>query len=185
MAASESRARDFMTLEQFRAMEESDEFLFELHDGVLVREPRPQRPHGAAVMLLGHHLTGYALVHGGIVVSETGFILRDDPPRVYGPDIAYLRKDPATYGDRSGWIMRAPDLAVEVVSPSNRAADMKRKIGRYFESGAAEVWVVYPESRSIELHQPTGASRTLGGDTAITSPILPGFELPVSEIFRY
>jgi Uma2 family endonuclease len=184
VAASEHRARDFMTLEEFRAMDESDEYLYELDDGVLVREPRPQRPHGAAVVLLGRHLTGYALDHGGIVVSETGFVLGQDPPRVYGPDLAYLREDPATYGDRSGWITRAPDLAVEVVSPYNRAADMKRKIGRYFQAGAAEVWVVYPESKSIELHQPD-TSRTLSGDDTITTPVLPRFELAVSEIFRF
>lgn len=185
MAASESRARDLVTLEQFRAMDESDEYLYELDDGVLVREPRPQRPHGTAVTLLGHHLTGYALEHGGIVVTETGFVLREDPPRVYGPDLAYLREDPAAYGDRGGWFDSAPDLAVEVISPSNRAADMRRKIGNYFESGSTEVWVVYPDSKTIELHQPTGAISTLGGDDRITSPVLPGFELLVSEIFRF
>lgn len=185
MAASERRAREMLTLEQFRAMDESDEYLYELDDGVLVREPRPQRPHGAAVMLLGHHLTGYALEHGGIVVGQTGFILGEDPPRVYGPDLAYLREDPAAYGDRSGWITRAPELAVEVISPSNTAADMKRKIGKYFQSGAAEVWVVYPDARSIEIHQPTGTIVALGGDQRITSAVLPGFELSVSEIFRY
>lgn len=185
MAARESRARALFTLEQFSALEESDEYLYELDDGVLVREPRPQRPHGAAVMLLGHYLTGYALEHGGIVVSESGFVLREDPPRVYGPDLAYLREDPAGYGDRSGWITRAPDLAVEVISPSNTAAQLKQKIGKYFESGATEVWVVYPDTRSIELHHPTGETRTLDGEQRITSDVLPGFELPVSEIFRF
>jgi hypothetical protein len=69
MAAPESNAREILTLEQFRAMEESDAYLFELDDGVLVREPRPQRPHGAAVVLLGHHLASYALEHGPRVAS--------------------------------------------------------------------------------------------------------------------
>lgn len=185
MAARESRARELLTMEQFRALEESDEYLYELDDGVLVREARPQRPHGTTVVLLAHYLTGYALEHGGIVLSESGFVLREDPPRVYGPDLAYLREDPAPYGDRSGWITRAPDLAVEVVSPSNTAAGMQRKIGRYFEAGATEVWVVYPATRSIALHRPRGESRTLDGDQRITSGVLPGFELAVSEIFRF
>jgi Uma2 family endonuclease len=62
---------------------------------------------------------------------------------------------------------------------------MTRKIWKYFQSGAAEVWVVYPASKSIEIHQPVGGIRTLGGDELITSAVLPGFELPVSEIFRF
>lgn len=185
MAASQKRVRDVLTMEQFRAMDESDEWLFELDDGLLVREPRPARPHGSAVMLLGRHLVDYALEHGGIVVTETGIVLQEDPPRVYGPDLAYYREDPAPYGDRSGWITRAPDLAVEVISPSNRAAEMRRKIRKYFESGATEVWVVYPFGRSVELHIGTGAIRALGGDEVITSDVVPGLELPVSEIFRF
>lgn len=185
MAAPEINRREVLTLEEFRAMEESDAYLFELDDGVLVREPRPQRPHGAAVVLLGHHLASYALEHGGIVLTETGFVLQEDPPRVYGPDLSYLREDPAGYGERGGWIARAPDIAVEVVSPSNRAAELQRKVERYFEAGAVEVWVVYPATRSIVLHRAPGESSTLGGDEIVTSDLLPGFALRVSEIFRF
>lgn len=185
MAASEQRAQEFLTLEQFRAMDGSDEWLYELDDGTLVLEPRPTRPHGTAVTLLARHLVDYALQHGGIVVTETGVILEEDPPRVFGPDLAYFREDPAPYGEHDGWITNAPDLAVEVISPSNHAAAMKRKIRKYFESGVGEVWAVYPSTRSVELHSRAGDIRALAGDEGITSPGLPGFELPVSEIFRF
>lgn len=185
MAAGERRARDFLTLEEFRAMDESDGWLYELDDGLLVREPRPKRPHGTALSLLAYALTGYALEHGGIVVTDTGVILEQDPPRVYGPDLAYFRDEPAPYGDRDGWITRAPDLAVEVISPSNRAAAMKRKIRKYFESGAGEVWIVYPSTRSVDLHSAADEIRTLTGDEVITSDTLPAFRLPVSDIFRF
>lgn len=185
MAASERRARDLLTMEQFRSMDESDEWLYELDDGVLIREPRPARPHGTALMLLGRHLVDYALDHGGIVITETGVVLQEEPPRVYGPDLAYYREDPAPYGDRTGWITRAPELAVEVISPSNRAAAIKRKIGRYFEAGVHQVWIVYPSTRGVEIHSPSGEIRSLGGAGVITSDVLPGFELPVTEIFRF
>lgn len=185
MAASESRARERMTLEEFRALEESDEYLLELDDGVLVREPRPKPPHGTAVLLLGRHLVEYALEHGGIVTTETGVVLREDPPRVYGPDLSYYSEDPSPHGEPGGWFTRAPDVAVEVISPSNRAAEMRRKIGRYFEAGTGEVWVVYPATRSVEPHRPDGTSRALAADQEITSDVLPGFRLPVSEIFRF
>lgn len=185
VAASEKRVRDVLTMDQFRAMDESDEWLYELDDGMLVREPRPARPHGSAVMLLGRHLVDYALEHGGIVVTETGIVLEESPPRVYGPDLAYFQEDPAPYGARDGWITKPPDLAVEVISPSNRAAEMRRKIRKYFESGAGEVWVVYPSGRSVELHGPAGEIRVLKGEQLITSDVLPGFELAVEEIFRF
>lgn len=185
MAASEKRVQNYLTMEQFRAMDESDEWLYELDDGILVREPRPARPHGTAVMLLGRHLVDYALGRGGIVVTETGVVLAEDPPRVYGPDLAYYREDPAAYGHPSGWIAKAPDLAVEVISPSNGAAAMRRKIGKYFESGTGEVWVVFPSTRSMELHSLEGAIRVLGADEVLESPALPGFQLQISEIFRF
>jgi Uma2 family endonuclease len=185
MAASEKRVQEYLTMEQFRAMDESDEWLYELDDGMLVREPRPKRPHGTAVALLGRYLVGYALDHGGIVVTETGIILAEDPPRVFGPDLAYYRQDPAPYGERDGWFTKAPDLVAEVISPSNRAAEMRRKIQKYFESGTREVWVVYPSSRSVERHSPPGEILALSEDEVITSELLPGFELPVSQVFRF
>ena len=185
MAVSRPEATQPITLDAFSALPESDRVLYEVDEGRLVREPRPGRPHGTAVVLIGHALTAYALERGGIVTAETGYVLAEDPLTLRGPDVAYCRRDPAPYGDRDGFITGAPDLAVEVVSPSNRAADVRRAIAQYFRAGAAEVWIVYPAARAVEIHSPGGHTRSLGDDDTITSDALPDLRLPGADIFRF
>ena len=77
---------------------------------------------------------------------------------------------------------------MEVVSPSNTATEMQRKVGEYLEAGSQRVWLVYaatPESpRRVLVHRSDGARETYGGDDTITDEeLLPGFSLPLSEIF--
>jgi len=185
MATRESGAGRRITLEEFRRLPESSHFLHEVSGGLLVREPRPGRTHGTAVMLLGRQLTDFALEHGGIVTTETGFVLGEEPLILRGPDLAYVRSDPAPYGERDGYIAGAPDLAVEVVSPTNTAADIQEKVLQYLEAGCAEVWVVHPKTRSVVTHPATGEGRILWEADTLTSPVLPGLEIPVREVFRF
>lgn len=175
-----------MTLEQFERLPESDELTYELSEGVLVREPRPGRPHGTAAALAAYHLVAYALEHGGFVTTETGYVLGEDPPTVRGPDVAYTLSDPVSYGKAAGFIRGAPDLAVEMISPTNRWADMRAKIRQYFEAGSRLVWIVHPETRSVVVHTSPDASRTLGdADTLDGGDVLPGLRLDVAQLFRF
>jgi Uma2 family endonuclease len=158
----------------------------ELSEGVLVREPRPGRPHGTAVALAAHHLVAYALEHGGFVTAETGHVLGEDPPTVRGPDVAYTRREPVPYGKPTGFIRGAPDLAVEVISPTNRWADIRAKVRQYFEAGSRRVWIVDPETRSVVVHTSPDASRTLTADDTLEGgDVLPGFRLEVAQLFRF
>lgn len=187
MATSEHDAPRRMTLEEFQRLPESDEFLYELDAGILVREPRPARPHGTAVVLMGKHLVDYALEHGGVVTTATGYVLGEDPDTLRGPDVAYTREDPALYGgDADGFIRGAPDLAVEVLSPSNRWTDIRRKIDQYFAAGARMVWIVDPQSKSVTVHPSADRSHTIGPDGTLEGDrVLPGLRLPVAELFRF
>jgi Uma2 family endonuclease len=187
MATSEQDTPRRMTIAEFQRLPESDEFLFELDAGVLVREPRPARAHGTAVVLIGKHLADYALEHGGIVTTETGYVLEEDPATLRGPDVAYVRQDPAPYGgDAGGYIRGAPDLAVEVLSPSDRWSDVRRNIDQYFAAGAGLVWIVDPESRSVTVHPTADRSLTIGAEGTLDGgDILPGLRLAVAEIFRF
>jgi Uma2 family endonuclease len=186
MAASERDLVRRMTISEFERLPESDEFQYELSRGVLVREPRPGRPHGTAVMLMGKYLVDYALEHGGVVTTETGFVLEEGPDTLRGPDVAYMRADPAPYGKPAGFIRGAPDLAVEVISPANTWVDIQEKVQQYFGAGCRLVWIVQPKTRSVLVHSSPDESRTLREhDTLDGADVLPGFALPVADLFRF
>jgi Uma2 family endonuclease len=186
MAASETDAQRLLTIAEYERLPGSDEYLIELSRGVLVREPRPGRPHGTAVMLMGKYLVDYALEHGGVVTTETGYVLEEGPDTLRGPDVAYTRRDPTPYREPGGFIRGAPDLAVEVISPSNTWVDIQAKVQQYFGAGGRLVWIVHPGARSVVVHTSPTESHTLREhETLDGGDVLPGFALPVAELFRF
>src|SRR6185312_12183873 len=93
-------------------------------------------------------------------------------------------------GDRRGELAGAkiipvvPDLVIEVVSPSETTRRIHRKLGQYFQAGVKEVWLVYAEERSVEiLTGNTPAGSMIADEGVITSGLLPGFELPLADLF--
>ena len=74
---------------------------------------------------------------------------------------------------------------MEVASPSDTAAEMARKVAEYLAAGSQRVWVVYPQTRRVLIHRTDGSVLTYEGDDVITDEeLLPGFSLPLSEIFE-
>ena len=80
-------------------------------------------------------------------------------------------------------IQGAPDLSIEILSPSDTASRLKAKVDAYLANGSACVWVVFPESKSVVVYRP-GAMHELKGDEKIEAPLLPGFSVPVSSFFN-
>jgi Uma2 family endonuclease len=77
-----------------------------------------------------------------------------------------------------------PDLAVEVISPSETAADIAHKVSQYLRAGVKMVWVVYPRDSRIHVFESSGAARVLGSGDQLEAPaVLRGFSVPVSRIF--
>ncbi len=76
----------------------------------------------------------------------------------------------------------APEVAVEVVSPTDTAKHIERKVDAYLQGGAKSVWIVFPEARSVTVHTP-GSVRKFKQHESITDPFLPGFSSPVSAFF--
>ena len=115
---------------------------------------------------------------------EAGYILLSGPDTVRGPDV-YFRLVPRNARRQSvGFLAGAPDIAVEVVSPSNTAAEIERKVAEYLAAGSQRVWVAYPASRSVIVHRAGGTTITYTADDVITDEeLLPGFSLPLAEIF--
>ena len=112
------------------------------------------------------------------------------PDTVRGPEVSFnLRSRQAEDPARSVFVTGAPDLAVEVVSPANSAAEMERKVGEYLAAGSQRVWVVYTATanapRRVAVHHADCTTVAYGGDSVITDEeLLPGFSLSLGEIFE-
>jgi Uma2 family endonuclease len=105
----------------------------------------------------------------------------EDDKRIYVPDLAFVcarRHTQVTdYADR------ASDVMIEIVSPSESAARLTAKVEFYLQNGAKSVWVVDPPTRRIDAYAPGKSLRTFGPGDTLTDPVLPGFELPLGDVF--
>ena len=115
----------------------------------------------------------------GAVVSEQAFQLSHRTVRV--PDVAFVRTGRPLATDRP--IEGAPDLAVEVVSPSNTPREIDQRISDYFAAGCQRVWVVYPEDHEVYIYGLAGVTRRRGDNLLQDAELLPGFSVRVSELF--
>jgi Uma2 family endonuclease len=159
--------------------------------GELIRgEWRPMNPpgfrHGEVQLRIGSSLLTWVSVRGlGAVTVESGFVLERDPDTVVGPDVAFVRADRVPPPDQDAKFgPAAPDLAVEVVSPSQSLPYIEEKVAIYLETGAPLVWVVHPRRRTVTVYSAVEEPRVLSlGDVLDGGDVLPGFTVPVSEIF--
>ena len=87
--------------------------------------------------------------------------------------------------EAEGFIRIVPDLVAEVVSPTDKAVNVERKIGQWLAAGVKVAWVVYPNERMIREHRSSGPLRQYREGDELTEPtILPGFACPVADLFR-
>lgn len=107
------------------------------------------------------------------------------PDLVRAPDVSFVRKErlPADGTPKAYWEL-APDLAVEIVSPTETATEVRDKVADYLAVGTALVLVVYPARREIVAHTPDDLARTYHvADTFSAPDVLPGFVRPVADLF--
>lgn len=160
---------------------------YELVEGALVPVTPAGARHGAITFRIAYLLAGHVEAHdlgvGG--TAEPGFILRRNPDVVRAPDVSFVARAriPAT-GVPTGYWPCAPDLAVEVVSPSDRLSDVQTKLADYFSAGTRLVWVVEPETRTVYAYRSLHDVQAIGGDGELDGgDVLPGFRCAVSRLF--
>ena len=125
--------------------------------------------------------------HLGCVVPEMLFLLEDSPELKRRPDLAFVSAERWPIGKRvprtEAWDV-IPDLAVEFISQSNSADEVAGKIDEYFHAGVRQVWVVYPVTSKVQVYEsPTRVKILQLGDELQGDPLIPGFRLPLSELF--
>lgn len=154
----------------------------ELIEGELQVLPPPKSKHSLIAYAVAKALRPLELK--GRVLWEAGYKLSDNPATWIEPDVSFITEPRVLETDPNGYFLGAPDLAVEIISPSESARHIERKIALLLAKGSAAVWVIYPDSQSIHVHTPDRKSVALGaGDQLTLSDLLPGWELPVASLF--
>ncbi len=124
----------------------------------------------------------------GRVVTESGVLTDryEEESTIRGPDVSYYSKERVPLGRRIvKYSELAPDLCVEVVSPSNTKRGLREKIVEYFAAGVRMVWVVDPEDRSVVVLTQPEQGQTLYEPAELTGgDVLPGFSCRVAELFE-
>ena len=182
--------KKLMTAEEFCDwvhQPEQENKWFELVRGEVIELSSPTKPHGAVCMTVGYLLTAYSYQRGigYLTCNDSGVILERDPDTVRGPDVAFY-EDANTFAElhpKYGEV--PPRLAIEVLSPNDRANKVLRKINDYLRCGVELVWIIDPEIRTVTTHQPGKPQVELTENQELTGEeILPGFRCLVSEFFR-
>jgi Uma2 family endonuclease len=121
---------------------------------------------------------------GVVLGGETGFRVSSDPDTVLAPDVAFLRADRVRGGLPKGYFPGAPDLAVEVLSPNDRAGEMFAKVQTWLTAGCSSVWVVDPKTQTVTIYSADRRAVMLTSADLLTGgELLPGFNSAVAGIF--
>lgn len=172
-----------LTIAEFEA--EARDGLWELIDG----KPVEMTPSAGLSSMIASRINGYVFVYlldhpiGHAFASDGGFILFPDRDTVRAPDFAFIQRDrlpkvPASF------IPMPPDLAGEILSPTDRLSEALAKAAMCLEAGVPLVWLIDPRKRTATVFRQNELPETIGEDGVLTGDeILPGFALPLATLF--
>lgn len=157
----------------------------ELVRGELIEMSPVGGRHACLVARLLHWMYQYAIGKKmGAVGTEWGFVLARDPDVVRAPDIAFVAAARVAGAESEGFFAGAPDLAVEVLSPSDKASDIQAKTRDYLVAGARLVWVIDSETQTVTIYRPSGEAHVYSGSDEVSGEaILPGFSFRCADLF--
>lgn len=171
-----------VTVDEFLALEETKPYL-ELIDGEVVPKAMPTPAHGLLVLEIGAQLRDYLKRTGeGRAFTEVRH-LHAAEERVYLPDLHVSTGEPAAQSGR-GIVETAPDFAIEVLSPDDRASRVLDRVQFYLRAGVRLVWIVDPETRAVFVYRPGAPQKEYRApDVLDAQPVLSDFRLDLGELF--
>jgi Uma2 family endonuclease len=184
MTTAATQAKKLITAEELYST--VTELNCELVKGEIIEMPSPGYMHGKCVSrfarLLSNHVNDNHL--GDVLTNDTGFLLKRNPDTVRGPDVAFVQNERLPAGELDGHFPGAPDLAVEVLSPSEGAFLIDDKISEYLEAGCRLVVVLNPKRRTATLYQANRQPYVLRGDEPLNlSEVVHGFHCNLADVF--
>ncbi len=162
----------------------------ELVNGEIVEMTPVGGVHGLVTLRIGRWLAEHVERHGGgqVVVGDVGFVLAlpNDPERVRAPDVAFVSSARLPGGRLpEGFLQGAPELAVEVLSPSDNPVEVQQKVRDYLEAGGRLVWVVAPQAKTVTVYRADGSARLLREPDHLDGDgVLPGLTIPLADVFQ-
>lgn len=182
MAVAKHKSYTTEEFEDYLALPENVGRLFERIDGEII-EKMPTQLHGLIAGLITTFLNLFVLKNPlGWVMVEARYRLPDDPDNDYIPDVSFVSKAKGGLTEK-GPAPYMPDLAVEIKSPDESLPDMRKKAAYYLANGSRLVWLVYTEKRLVIVLTANSEDILNEDDTLDGGNVLPGFTLPVRDIF--
>lgn len=174
------------TADEFMKIAASDKLL-ELVEGKLITVCAAAWGSSELASRLSAYLQFYAGTRGlgRVFVTDASFRIEQSPDSILQPDVAFVRANRFEDQDRNTYYRGSPDLVIEVRSPSDSLAELRRKVDRYLQAGTELTWLVDPMKRQIHVRTAEfPVARVLvPGDQLTGEPVLPGFSLPVDHVF--
>jgi Uma2 family endonuclease len=173
-----------LTAQEFDNYPFEEDKRYELDEGELIEMTRPAYKHNRIVQNLEVDLVVYfrKTRTGEVLNPENLFAISPETRRA--PDLSVILGDHRVELEEAKVIHLIPDIAVEVLSPNETTPSVHRKLHQYFDAGIKEVWLIYPETREVELWTgPRLPEIEFAGTTTLISALLPGFEMPLETLF--
>jgi Uma2 family endonuclease len=171
-----------LTFAAFEQLPDGDGIHRELIEGDLQILPPPKSRHSLVAKRVFKLLLAIEDRAYGQALREAGYKLGDEPATWIQPDVSFLKNERVRATPEGGYFEGTPELAVEVVSPSESARDLKRKVSLLLKGGSLAVWVIYPEEHTVQVYRPDGTSYT--PETLSAPELLAGWEAPVASLFE-
>jgi Uma2 family endonuclease len=172
-------AKTMISVEEFDRLEE-EQFRYELDEGELITLTRPSTDHGRIERRLLIALQTYLDSRGTGEAFGFNILFVLGPNTKRAPDVSVVLREIGSVKEITG----APDIAAEILSPSNTKREMKRKFSQFFATGCKLAWIIDPKARTVEVwDSAAGPAKILQASDFLGTPLLPGFTHPVAKLF--
>lgn len=182
-----STATTQMTADEFWALPDRPDARLELVDGEVVELPGAGGYHATLALFIFDLLRAFVKERGLGLMYPDGvtYLLKRDPDVLRIPDVSFIAAADITDDwPPMGYIEVTPSLVIEVVSPGNTAAEIRRRIRDYVDAGVPLVWIIWPTDQSVSVYAGTVNSTELHADDTLDGgDVLPGFSVKVADLF--